>query len=81
MGRTNFLPMQCNAKSSYFIQGIYPFVSDVKCHYKIGDNRRLKSVECNQQQYYKPLSYMGDILATAMANVRCKLHYILFLSY
>ena len=51
-------------------QAIYPFVSEVTCDYTLGGKKTLDSVSCLQQQYFKPLSYHGDILATAMANIR-----------
>lgn len=51
------------------VEGIYPFVSEVTCDYTLGDKKTLDQATCLQQQYFEPLSYKGDILATAMANI------------
>ncbi|KAH3693230.1 hypothetical protein DPMN_192633, partial [Dreissena polymorpha] len=51
-------------------EGIYPFVSEVNCDYRLGNANRLNRVTCVQSQYFQPLAYQhGDQVLSAKATI------------
>lgn len=56
-------------ETGFVLQPIYPFGSTVDCEYRLTDSV-VQSVECLQQQSFKPTAYNGSIYATALSGIK-----------